>query len=102
MALHNFQISSDYVAHKQVQKTAASDIIHHPGHYTWRDCGESMDIIAAFIKNQEDPVLAFCEGNILKYLYRYPRKNGVQDLKKLAEYADIAARHLESVKRENG
>lgn len=102
MPLHNFQINSDCTDRKPTRQIDDSDVIHHPGHYTWRGCGESMDVIAAFIKNQEDPVLAFCEGNILKYLYRYPCKNGIQDLKKLAEYADIAARHLESVNQEKG
>ena len=37
----------------------------------------------------------------MKYLYRYPMKNGVEDLKKLAEYANIAAGYLEKLMKED-
>ena len=50
------------------------------------------------MKRQEDAFLAVCEANIIKYLYRYPRKNNIEDLRKIAEYATMAADYLE----ENG
>lgn len=75
-----------------------SDVIHRPDHYTWRDCGESLGLIKHFVKNQEDSFLAFCEGNVLKYLYRYPKKNGVEDLKKAREYLNRMIEHLEDEK----
>lgn len=47
-----------------------------PDHY--RGEVEPLDLILA--QN-----LGFCEGNIIKYVARYKRKNGIEDLKK-AEY----------------
>lgn len=32
--------------------------------------------------------LKFCEGNIIKYVCRYPHKGGVEDLKKARAYLD--------------
>lgn len=33
--------------------------------------------------------LGFCEGNVVKYVTRYPFKNGVEDLKKARHYLDM-------------
>lgn len=33
--------------------------------------------------------LGFCEGNVIKYLCRYKRKNGIEDLKKARQYLDF-------------
>ena len=33
--------------------------------------------------------LGFCEGNVIKYLCRYKRKNGLEDLKKARQYLDV-------------
>lgn len=71
------------------------DMIHLPNHYTWRDCGETLELIETFVKNQTDPYLAFGEGNVLKYLVRYPKKNGVEDLKKAREYLNRMIEHME-------
>ena len=73
------------------------DPVHHPPHYSWRGF-KGIDLIKKFVKRQEDAFLAVCEANIIKYLYRYPRKNNIEDLRKIAEYATMAADYLE----ENG
>ena len=73
------------------------DPVHHPPHYSWRGF-KGIDLIKKFVKRQEDAFLAVCEANIIKYLYRYPRKNNFEDLRKIAEYATMAADYLE----ENG
>jgi len=31
----------------------------------------------------------FCEGNVIKYISRYKRKNGIEDLKKAKQYIDF-------------
>jgi hypothetical protein len=37
----------------------------------------------------------YCIGNIIKYLYRYPRKGDmVQDLEKAREYMDMLIRYF--------
>lgn len=33
--------------------------------------------------------LPFCEGNIVKYITRWPEKGGVEDLRKIKEYCDF-------------
>lgn len=62
------------------------------------ECGESLGFIKRFIINQPDSFLAFCEGNVFKYLYRYPKKSGVEDLKKAREYLNRMIEHLEDEK----
>ena len=71
------------------------DMIHLPDRYTWHDCGETLELIEKFVKNQTDSYLAFCEGNVIKYLVRYPKKNGVEDLKKAREYLARMIDYLE-------
>lgn len=56
----------------------AHDPVNHPSHYISGGM-ESIDIIEAF-------GLDFCEGNVIKYLLRWRRKDGLQDLKKAAWY----------------
>jgi hypothetical protein len=33
--------------------------------------------------------LPFCEGNIVKYITRWRKKGGIQDLKKVIQYAEF-------------
>lgn len=33
--------------------------------------------------------IPFCEGNVIKYVCRYKKKNGVEDLKKARQYIDF-------------
>lgn len=54
------------------------DIVNHPDHYQG-NCLEVIDII-------EDFDLNFLEGNVLKYLLRYKKKNGKEDLHKCLWY----------------
>ena len=53
-----------------------------PGHYDGDNC---MEIIEAVTKNYKGAE-AFCIGNIVKYLYRASRKNGMEDIKKAEWY----------------
>ena len=54
------------------------DPVNNPSHYK-ASCIEPIDIIEAY-------KLDFCEGNIIKYILRWRRKDGLQDLKKAAWY----------------
>jgi hypothetical protein len=40
--------------------------------------------------------LGFAEGNVIKYVSRYQKKNGVEDLKKARHYLDMLIESLES------
>ena len=45
--------------------------------------------------------LDFIEGCIIKYLCRYKKKNGIEDLKKTRHYLDILIEYLEDKESEN-
>lgn len=60
------------------------DNINHPDHYN--HCGiETIDVIAAWT-NDLDGEEAFDIGNAIKYISRWKRKNGIEDLKKAVWY----------------
>lgn len=61
---------------------AQGDAINAPSHYTGRGGIEPIDFIAT---NRLD----FLEGCIVKYVYRYPAKNGSEDLRKARRYLDV-------------
>lgn len=65
-----------------------SDVVNHPEHYISDNGIETIDVIKAFIKDIKDPFEAYCTGNIIKYICRWPNKNGVEDLKKARWYLD--------------
>lgn len=64
-----------------------NDPVNHPSHYTAGGI-ECIDAIAAALACQTDPVEAWLTGQIIKYLWRWPLKNGVEDLRKARWYLD--------------
>lgn len=58
-----------------------SEDIKKPERYNKRGKLECWDVIL-------DQEMNFLEGNILKYVWRYKEKNGVEDLKKAKVYLD--------------
>lgn len=62
------------------------DAVNHPSHYC-RDGIECIDVIKATTKGM-NAFDAFCQGNAMKYLFRWQYKNGAQDLKKARWYID--------------
>lgn len=67
-------------------------MVDHPSHY--RGSIEAIDAIAAATAELEG-VEAFDTGNALKYLWRWKRKNGVEDLNKAIWYIQHLIKHLE-------
>ncbi|MGP2526435.1 DUF3310 domain-containing protein [Acidaminococcus sp. LBK-2] len=65
-------------------KTAEADPVHHPGHYAWRGGLECIEIARELCQGS-DGIAAYLIGCAVKYIYRYPRKNGLQDLDKAIE-----------------
>lgn len=63
-----------------------SDMVNHPSHYTAGSI-ECIDAIKEATKGLEG-IEAVCTGNALKYLWRWKRKNGVEDLKKARWYIE--------------
>lgn len=61
------------------------DYVNHPPHYTSGGV-ECVDAIEAALTAQTDPVSAWLTGQVIKYLWRFPQKNGVEDLEKAQWY----------------
>ena len=60
---------------------AAVDPVNHPTHYTTGGV-ECIDAIKAAVPDFQ----SYCSGNIIKYVWRYRHKNGIEDLKKAEWY----------------
>ena len=60
-----------------------SDNVNHPEHYTSGGI-ECIDAIRASLGDKE--FADYCKGNIIKYIWRYRHKNGVEDLRKAQVY----------------
>ena len=73
-------------------KLDKSSMVDHPSHYSGSI--EAIDAIAAATAELEG-VEAFDTGNALKYLWRWKRKNGVEDLNKAIWYIQHLIKHLE-------
>ncbi|HFW5086692.1 TPA: DUF3310 domain-containing protein [Salmonella enterica subsp. enterica serovar Javiana] len=61
-----------------------NDNVNHPDHYT-RGGIECIDAITAATVGKTG-IEAICVANIIKYLWRYELKNGVEDIKKARWY----------------
>ena len=60
------------------------DNVNHPKHYTQGGV-ECIDAIKSAVGEGFE---AYCAGNVLKYVFRYRHKGGVEDLKKARWYMD--------------
>lgn len=61
--------------------------VNHPSHYNQGGV-ECIDAIRAALG--KDGFEAFCIGNVIKYLWRYKHKNGLEDLQKAEVYLSWA------------
>lgn len=71
-----------------------NDKIHHPNHYMTKsyECWKVEEELAEDMKGIE--AHTFC--SMFEYIWRFPKKNGVEDLKKARENLDKLIEHLES------
>ncbi len=75
-----------------------SDMVNHPQHYNQGGI-ECIDAIKAATVGKTG-IQAFCTGNAIKYLWRYEKKNGLEDVKKAQFYINRLIQELEQ-KKEN-
>lgn len=62
-----------------------TDNVNSPSHYQGKvECIDCIESATAGLQGIE----AFCTGNAIKYLYRWKKKNGIEDLKKAKWYID--------------
>lgn len=73
------------------------DPVNHPAHYTAGGI-ETIDYLQAKLTVEE--FSGYCQGNVLKYVSRFGKKNeGLEDLKKARWYLDRLIQHLEQEAR---
>tara|TARA_R100001015_G_scaffold11832_1_gene4903 strand:- start:3 stop:269 length:267 start_codon:yes stop_codon:yes gene_type:complete len=72
----------DYMIQKMNGESV--DNVNNPSHYNQAGI-ECLDAIAAAT---DDGYEYYLQGNIIKYLWRYRYKNGIEDLKKAQFYLD--------------
>ena len=68
------------------------DMVNSPPHYN-KNGIETIDAIRAMT---DDGYEYYLQGNIMKYLWRYRYKNGVEDLKKARWYLDKLIEEVEA------
>ena len=59
------------------------DKVNHPSHYTFGGI-ELIDVWEATMSNEA--LQGLYKGNVMKYLWRYEHKNGLEDLRKAEFY----------------
>lgn len=73
-----------------------NDVVNHPDHYIFDNGIETFDYICAVTKDLQGEE-AVCVANIIKYISRFNKKNGKEDLDKAAWYLD----KLRGISKEN-
>lgn len=64
-----------------------NDPVKHPNHYCYGRF-ECVEVIRELTAGASGPE-GFLLGNVIKYLWRYRRKNGIEDLKKARRYIEM-------------
>ena len=86
-------INDQYAEIEQVRQ----DMINHPSHYTQGKV-ECIDALESATIGKSG-IEAVCVANIIKYLWRYEEKNGIEDVKKAQFYLN---RLLATLENNNG
>ena len=94
-------VKKGYRKHVDVDSDYESEdkMVSHPSHYQSKNGIEVIDVIEAFTDDLEG-IEAVCVGNAIKYLCRWNKKNGVQDLEKSIWYIQKLINVLNSKNKE--
>ena len=60
--------------------------VNHPSHYQLLNNVEVIDVIKSILG--KEGFISYCHGNIIKYILRANKKNGIQDMKKAKVYLE--------------
>lgn len=77
-----------------VSPAVTNDVVNHPSHYTQGGI-ECIDAITAATVGKTG-IEAVCVANVVKYLWRYEEKNGLEDVKKARWYLERLINELEA------
>ena len=69
--------------------------VAHPAHYQTSNGLETIDVMEAFTEDMAG-YEAVCTSNVLKYICRWKKKNGLEDMKKAEWYLKRLIEHIES------
>lgn len=75
-------------------ETTEDPMVEHPNHYKTESGLETITVIEAFTDGLEG-IEAVDTGNVIKYICRWKKKNGLQDLKKARWYLNHLIDHIE-------
>lgn len=78
-----------------------NDNVNHPAHYTAGGI-ECIDALEAMVSCQKDSVDACLTWQIVKYLWRWPLKNGLEDLHKARFYLTRLIKRVEARGKKDG
>ena len=71
------------IEHKRQERT--KDVVNHPAHYEGKiECIDAIECATDGLTGFK----GYCTGNIIKYMWRWHKKNGLEDLKKARWYLD--------------
>ena len=70
-----------------------NETVNHPAHYAYAGI-ECIDAIEAATSDKTG-IEAVCVANVIKYTWRYTKKNGVNDLEKAKWYLEKLITYLE-------
>ena len=70
-----------------------ADMVNHPSHYCQGGI-ECIDAIKAAVTDLSG-IEAVCTANVIKYVWRWKNKNGIEDLKKAVWYLDRLIKEAE-------
>ena len=76
----------------------ALDMVSHPPHYQSESGLEVIDVMKAFTSDLKG-FEAIATGNIIKYICRWNKKNGVEDLEKAKKYIDYLIDYIKNEKK---
>lgn len=76
------------------------DVINHPTHYQSETGLEVIDVVEAFTFDLNG-IEATDTGNIIKYICRWKKKNGIEDLEKIIWYTQHLINHVKKMNEEN-
>ena len=80
------------------QETMKPDNVNHPNHY----CQGGIECIKAIEASMTpEEFQGYCKGNVMKYIWRFREKNGLEDLKKAQVYLDWMIESKEKQEQQN-
>lgn len=88
------RLDGSHLKNEEVKMDSGStDMVSHPKHYTQGGI-ECIDALKAATVGKRG-IEAVCVANVIKYLWRYEEKNGVEDVRKAKWYIERLLMELE-------